>query len=406
MLYPCLNASAQNYSVVEASTNGGPKYPIHQTDDTKTITVNNLDYIRLGDCRDGHFVVTDGSTKKAMIFDNTGKQTGELEIRRGLPIFSEGVALTYLPDNKCVIIGYDGNVLKVLGDDFGSMIKPGFYKRAPDKFVDGLAVIQDNQQKFHFIDTKGNILSPTLGIHQDCIGSEDIFSPISPRPLVNGRRAYKDLANGLYGYINEKCEVVIPARFLNALDFSDGLAAVMIKDDNVEKWGFIDTAGNVVINPIYSYKPGDFHEGFATVSKKTGKIVYINKKGEVVSDEYDFAGCFTGGYAVVNHPRSSTALRVIDHDFSVVKELTHAFRFSLNEISFRRDSYLPNNDMIYRGIEGGTFSPTLEWLYTRTGPFYEDVTYYHIRSNFSRTEEKGYINRQGEIVVRFIESEF
>ena len=406
MLYPCLNASAQNYSVVEASTNGGPKYPIHQTDDTKTITVNNLDNIRLGDCRDGHFVVTDGSTKKTMIFDNTGKQTGELEIRSGLPIFSEGAALTYLPDNKCVIIGYDGNVLKVLGDDFGSLIKPGFYKRAPDKFVDGLAVIQDNQQKFRFIDTKGNILSPTLGIHQGCIGSDDIFTPISPRPLVNGRRAYKDLANGLYGYINEKCEVVIPARFLNALDFSDGLAAVMIKDDNVEKWGFIDTAGNFVISPIYSYKPGDFHEGFATVSKKTGKIVYINKKGEVVSDEYDSAGCFTGGYAVVNHPSNGNALRVIDHDFSVVKELTHAFRFNLHGSLLTPKCYLPGNDMIYRGVNDGTFSPTLEWLYTKTGPFYEDVTYYDTYNRSAKTGEKGYINRQGEIIVRFIESEF
>lgn len=402
MLYPCLNASAQNYSVVDASTNGGPKYPIHQTDDTKTITVNNLANIRLGDCRDGHFVVIDGSTKKTMIFDNTGIQTGELETRRGLPIFSEGAALTYLPDNKCVIIGYDGNVLKVLGDDFDTL-EPGFYKNAPDKFVDGLAVIQDNQQKYHFIDTKGNILSPTLGIHRDCIGDKDTSRPISPRPLIDGRRAYKDLANGLYGYINEKCEVVIPARFINALDFSDGLAAVMIKDDNVEKWGFIDTAGNFVISPIYSYMPGDFHEGFATVSKKTGKIVYIDKKGEVVSDEYDIAGCFTGGYAVVNGPRK-TSLYVIDHDFSVVKELTHAFRFSLNEYSFRRDSYLPNNDMIYRGVNGGTFSPTLEWLYTRTGPFYEDVTYYDIFNQ--STKEKGYINRQGEIIVRFIESEF
>ena len=314
--------------------------------------------------------------------------------------------MTYLPDNKCVIIGYDGNVLKVLGDDFGSLIEPGFYKSAPEKFVDGLAVIQDNQRKYHFIDTKGNILSPTLEIHRDCIGDRDILSPISPRPLVNGRRAYKDLANGLYGYINEKCEVVIPARFLKALDFSDGLAAVMIRDDNVEKWGFIDTAGNVVISPTYSYVPGAFHEGFATVSKKTRKLVYINKKGEVVSDEYDIAGCFTGGYAVVNHPSSGSALRVIDHDFSVVKELTHVFRLNLHASSFNPDSYLPGNDMIYRGVNGGTFSPTLEWLYTKTGPFYEDVTYYDTYNRSAKTGEKGYINRQGEIIVRFIESEF
>ena len=53
----------------------------------------------------------------------------------------------------------------------------------------------------------------------------------------------------------------------------------------------------------YDYA-GPFHEGYAVVGRKDGenmKYFYINTSGEVISGEYDWAGCFSEGMAAVGY---------------------------------------------------------------------------------------------------------
>lgn len=47
-------------------------------------------------------------------------------------------------------------------------------------------------------------------------------------------------SNGKWGYINEKQQFVIPARFDDAKEFQSGKAAVKANG----KWGFINKSGN------------------------------------------------------------------------------------------------------------------------------------------------------------------
>ncbi len=397
---------AQNAPIkVIASLDGGPKYPIHQVPSTRTIIVDDLHNIKLGDFSDGHFVVYDSGAKKMTIFDDKGEKTGEINaiLFWSVPAFSEGVALMYPSYDECVLVDYEGTEIVKLSDKYKGTV--GDLTRHPEKIVDGLAVVEYDLRKFHFIDTKGNIVAPSLDVHLNCISTSGV-GPISPRSLRDNRRAFQDGKTGLYGYIDKQGAIIIPASFSYALDFSDGAAAVMIKNNGVEKWGFIDTTGKYIIEPLYSYKPGDFREGYAAVYKKNGKVVYINKKGDIVSDEYDFGGWFIDGHCIVNHPSSGSTLVVVNHNFEPVKELQYAFRLGLGAGSFKRDAYLPETELIYKGITGGTFSPLLEWLYTSTGPFYKDITYYDTYNSANRTGEKGYINRRGEIVLRFIENDF
>lgn len=397
---------AQNAPIkVIASLDGGPKYPIHQVPSTRTIIVDDLHNIKLGDFSDGHFVVYDSGAKKMTIFDDKGEKTGEINaiLFWSVPAFSEGVALIYPSYDECVLVDYEGTEIVRLSDKYKGTV--GDLTRHPEKIVDGLAVVEYDLRKYHFIDTKGNVVAPKLDVHIDCISSSG-SGPISPRSLHFNRRAFKDEKTGLYGYIDKQGTIIIPASFSNALDYSDGAAAVMVKNNGYEKWGFIDTNGKYIIEPVYSNKPSDFHEGYATINKKNGKVVYINKKGDIVSDEYDFGGWFIDGHCVVNHPTSGSTLVVLNRDFKPVKELQYAFRLGLGAGSLKYKGYLSGIDMIYNGIEGGAFSPMLEWLYTKTGPFFGNITYYDTYNTISRTGEKGYINRQGEIVVRFVESQF
>jgi hypothetical protein len=69
-----------------------------------------------------------------------------------------------------------------------------------------------------------------------------------------------------YGYINRQGEVVIPAQFSSAGDFSEGLAAVLVNDGpEPHGYGFIDTVGKMVIAPRFR-NAHRFSEGLAAVS--------------------------------------------------------------------------------------------------------------------------------------------
>ena len=83
-----------------------------------------------------------------------------------------------------------------------------------------------------------------------------------------------------YGFIDRNGKEVIPAKYFDAHEFSNGLAAVK---DTSGKWGFIDPDGNVVIKCQYSEVTDFTSEGLADVClygtwqiiDKTGNLVYF-----------------------------------------------------------------------------------------------------------------------------------
>ena len=100
-------------------------------------------------------------------------------------------------------------------------------------------------------------------------------------------------------FLDHTGQEIIPAHFENALDFSEGLAAVKING----LWGFIDTAGQLVIAPTYG-RVRSFSGGLAAVKLDAFLAVadwgYINNQGEMVIPArfYD-GGRFNQGLARV-----------------------------------------------------------------------------------------------------------
>ncbi len=88
-----------------------------------------------------------------------------------------------------------------------------------------------------------------------------------------------------YGFVDVCGELVIPAMFNEAMEFSEGMAAVRVGD----KWGYIDESGKVVVMPTYEKWPRPFSEGLASVwvrDPDTNETVetFIDKSGKVVID--------------------------------------------------------------------------------------------------------------------------
>ena len=97
-----------------------------------------------------------------------------------------------------------------------------------------------------------------------------------------------------FGYIDQHGNVVIKPQFDNAMDFSGGMAGVLLNG----KWGYIDRGGTIVIRPQFS-EAGDFSEGLASVAIG-GKWGYIDRHGAVVIPlQFDSARPFAEDRAVV-----------------------------------------------------------------------------------------------------------
>ncbi|MFX1343060.1 MAG: WG repeat-containing protein [Promethearchaeota archaeon] len=98
-----------------------------------------------------------------------------------------------------------------------------------------------------------------------------------------------------YGFINKQGQIAIEARFDDAKDFHNGLAAVKLG----EKWGYIDKTGQFVTERLYDWVPEKLDEDLNRVQIRT-KWGYVNKTGKVIiQPQFDKAFPFSEGLAAV-----------------------------------------------------------------------------------------------------------
>lgn len=120
----------------------------------------------------------------------------------------------------------------------------------------------------------------------------------------------RDFLMGVYGYVNTKLEYAITPQFVDAKDFSEGLACVKVNDTWGElsgKWGFINRHGKFVVKPTFD-TADSFYDGIAVVSKDK-KYWYIKKNGKALfgygrgklrfHETFDYAEPFSEGMAFV-----------------------------------------------------------------------------------------------------------
>lgn len=114
-------------------------------------------------------------------------------------------------------------------------------------------------------------------------------SDFEDQPFNAGLMKYKVPLKELYGFFDPKGNMVIPTTYTHAFAFSEGLACVKKNGKN----GYIDPQGNTVIPFIYD-SATPFINGTATIAITTAintKVYYlINKKGEKISEDFEYIG--------------------------------------------------------------------------------------------------------------------
>ena len=109
-----------------------------------------------------------------------------------------------------------------------------------------------------------------------------------------------------YGFVDTKGNLISP-RYARVKDFSDGFACV---GDGNWKFGFIDKQGNTVIPFSYGEYTGSFSDGLALINfhGNSKSYAYINKNGEIVIPQFDAyqAKSFNGGIAPIEETKRNT----------------------------------------------------------------------------------------------------
>lgn len=208
--------------------------------------------------------------------DNTGKFAIEPQYSQAEGFQENGLAVVY-KDGKAGII-----------DSSGRFVAEPVYNYITD-YQEGLAIASDDKGSVA-LDDKGKQISGK-------------YSYISN--YRNGRAIYQTkAADGayIYGYLDKSGKPVIQAAYQSATEFEDDKATVMLSEqqyalidlngnitrtfnyDHVgrvsdglmefrrtgdEKSGYLDTDGNIVIQPAFSYA-GDFEDGKALVTAADG----------------------------------------------------------------------------------------------------------------------------------------
>lgn len=195
-------------------------------------------------------------------------------------LFAEEPLAGYKKDGLWHFIGYDGEEM-FEPKDIKSVggYKNGFFIAIEEKA---------GNEVWSFMNTEGNIAF-TPEAKKVRYFSEDGLAMIIDYEDESDMERY-------YGYIDTLGNVVVEPKYLSATDFVNGSAWVF----TYENRGFINTKGEYILrtDDAYGY---NFFEGLAALQDSSGKHGFVNIDGDtVVEFKYDEVRQFSEGLCAVN----------------------------------------------------------------------------------------------------------
>lgn len=274
------------------------------------------------------------------------------------------------------------------------------------KFEDGLALAEDGQQDWFYINPAGDKVYPNLMV----------YSPTDNqvRPMCDGLRAFygrtEKYGDNLWGFIDGEGKVVIPPKYTEVTDFSDGYAWGVTNNwkEGLYAKELIDVTGKVVYKLAkYTTKTSDVIDGVFKEAELE-RDVYRNTSGNELAS-FREATQFCDGYAFVQTRSLGGNVSVIDSDFKIIRELPNDDLppSSLKNINFapfglstieRSKVIAPNGDLVLKDFGTG---------------FENTIGYFGQFSKAGYATAEGYINSErcffyikptGEIAWMFSDS--
>jgi hypothetical protein len=211
--------------------------------------------------------------------------------------------------------------------------------------------------------------------------------------------------DGKWGYINAAGRIVVEPQYSYAYSFSDGLAQVWLGEQG-EKRYFINKDGDVVFTPPEVGFVSEFHEGLAPYLIRF-KYGYIDKQGQVVIplqfDRVD--ACEPGGYGVVGHFCLDVAFGIFSEglapfpkgDTKKVGYVDKAGRIAIEPIFEDGYEFSEGLGLVKSGEKWGFIDRSGKFVIEPK--FDSGVSFREGLAAIQLGEKWGFINKSGEIVI-------
>jgi hypothetical protein len=207
--------------------------------------------------------------------------------------------------------------------------------------------------------------------------------------------------DGLWGFVNEKCEWVVDCKYDDCLFFTEiGFSGVEVDG----KWGFISTSGKMVVEPVYDHVQMCCGDDYVAVCKdelwglidSNGKVIFVPSASYLITDgDYGEHGYWSSaGYDLILTGDDYSGLISFDGEMIVQNSTTWIYSISSNGLVFA-DS--PTDGTGYFNAEGELVIPLQKNEY---GNMFQDNGLAIVETQAedgSRTYR--YINTSGKTVI-------
>ncbi|MGL4510015.1 WG repeat-containing protein, partial [Cetobacterium sp.] len=132
-------------------------------------------------------------------------------------------------------------------------------------------------------------------------------------------------------------------------NFQEGMA-MFVRD---EKIGYIDTYGKEIIKNQFDFA-GNFENGYAIVNNLGERYKYINKFGEISANEYDFIKSYKNNILLLKDEKENI-LKVIEREIkneSGIINLEHNFYLLRGRENEKSEIYSIQQNKIIKSLEG------------------------------------------------------
>ncbi len=254
-----------------------------------------------------HFLTKTGVVDGTGFIDATGKRvihfphdsTGKGSVEYGAR-FSQGLAPVGWQVETVIKVAANSTRIEHTTkwgyvDRTGKLVIPYQFDSA-DEFSDGLAAVRFSNaagsNECGYIDLTGRVVFRSA--YDRCGPFREGLAPVVQGPEVPTGSPSRPPSPRL-GYVDKTGKLVIPLQFTFGEPFVDGLACV----GGAGGAAFIDTTGKTVLKGTY-VRCGRFSDGLAAVLSKDEKWGYIDRTGkQVILARFDEAEPYSNGLALV-----------------------------------------------------------------------------------------------------------
>jgi len=217
-------------------------------------------------------------------------------------------------------------------------------------------------------------------------------------------------------YIDTLGEIKIDKQFKYYGDFYNNRARVCKEIDGVEKWGFINKKGEVIIDFIFSEIPTEFNNNLSRVKTKDKLYGYIDINGIVViKPKYIFASGFYNDNALVKKDKTWLIINSKDeilHEFKKFATIAIGFldhsskQIEIIKTIVENQIFNVSFDLLGWGTktinmdEKETFNK--DWKVGRFKEGYSVIGYFNEKKKFV----SAIINKKGDLIFVVKENQF